>query len=127
MEEFAMSISAPDFGSFAKLADALRELEVTIGPQARPVIAAVRTRIGEAAGLREQGNVSAAIVAIRDAMERLAALGSELDPAEGMLMKMLAERLAQALQTGDKGAAKESVNLMRHRAGDPKDEPDKDW
>src|SRR5216683_4080037 len=115
MEEFAMSISAPDFGSFAKLADALRELEVTIGPQARPVIAAVRTRIGEAAGLREQGNVSAAIVAIRDAMERLAALGSELDPAEGMLMKMLAERLAQALQTGDKGAAKESVNLMRHR------------
>jgi hypothetical protein len=122
-----MGSGAPDFGSFVKLADALRELEVTIGPQARPVIAAVRARLGEAAGLREQGNLPAAIAAIRDAMERLAALGSELDPAEGMLMRMIADRLAQALNTGDKGAAKESVNLMRHRAGDPKDDPDHDW
>jgi hypothetical protein len=122
-----MSISAPDFGSFAKLADALRELEVTIGPQARPVIAAVLARLGEAAGLRDRGDLPSAIAAIRDAMERLAALGSQLDPAEGMLMRMLAERLAQALNTGDKGAAKESVNLMRRRAGDPKDDPGNDW
>ena len=122
-----MSDATPDFGSFLKLADALRELEVTIGPQARPVIAAVRARLAEATGLRERGDVPAAIAALRDAMEQLATLGSQLDPAEGMLMRMLADRLAQALNTGDKGAVKESVKRMRQRAGDPRDDSDQDW
>jgi hypothetical protein len=44
-----------------------------------------------------------------------------------MLMKLIADRLSDALQTGDKGAAKASVNFMRQRAGDPKDDPDNDW
>ena len=119
--------NGPDFSSFVKLAEALRELEVTIGPQARPVIAAVRARLIEATSLRERGEAPAAIDSIRLAMEQLAALGSQLDPSEGLLMKVLADRLALALKTGDKGSVKESVTIMRHRAGDPKDGTGNDW
>jgi hypothetical protein len=127
MGQLFMTKGTPHFGSFLKLAEALRELEVTIGPRARPAIAAVRDQLTAAAALREQGRLPAAIETIRDAMRRLALLGRELDPAEGMLMKLIADRLSDALQTGDKGAAKASVNFMRQRAGDPKDDPDNDW
>lgn len=116
-----------DLDSFFKLAEGLRELEVTIGPQARPVIAAVRDRLGVAAALRQKGDVPAALDAIRDAMTRLAALASQLDPAEGRLMKLIAERFTSALDLGDKGVAKETVNFIRRRAGDPKDDPNTDW
>ena len=116
-----------ELDSFFKLAEGLRELEVTIGPQARPVIAAVRDRLGVAAALRQKGDVPAALDAIRDAMTRLAALASQLDPAEGRLMKLIAERFTSALDLGDKGVAKETVNFIRRRAGDPKDDPNTDW
>jgi hypothetical protein len=43
------------------------------------------------------------------------------------MMKFLAERFTEALDAGDRGAAKEAVNIMRHKAGDPKDEPNSDW
>ena len=40
---------------------------------------------------------------------------------------MIADRFSQALNFGDKGTAKETVNFMRHKAGDPKDDPDTEW
>ena len=60
-------------------------------------------------------------------MEPLTALAQEVDPAEGILMRAIAERFAAALSRGDKSATRESVNFMRHRAGDTKDDPDRNW
>ena len=110
-----------------RLGESLGELEVTIGPTARPVIAEVRTRLVEASAQQKNGDTAGAIAIIRSAMERLASLAGTLDPAEAMLMRMLSEHFSNALSIGDKNAAKDAVNLIRHKAGDPKDEPNTDW
>jgi hypothetical protein len=115
------------FDSFIRLDESLGELEVTIGPAACPVIAEVRSRLAEAAARQKNGDTPGAIAIIRGAMVRLASLGATLDPAEAMLMQMLSEHFSRALNTGDKNAAKDAVNIMRHKAGDPKDEPNTDW
>jgi hypothetical protein len=122
-----MTPGPKDFDSFIRLGESLRELEVTVGPNARPVIAEVRAKLAEAAASRGKGDMAAAIDSIRTAMARLAALASELDPGEGYLMRMIADRFSQALNFGDKGTAKETLDLMRHKAGDPKDDPDSEW
>ena len=125
-DNFDVAVSL-NLDPFTFLTEALRELEVTIGPVAQPAIAEVRVRLTEAAALRSAGDPAAGVDAIRLAMKRLSALASQLDPAEGAVMKLIAERFTAALNLGDKGAAKETVNFMRHRAGDPKDDPDTDW
>jgi hypothetical protein len=122
-----MAPGPADFDSFLRLGESLRELEVTVGPNARPVIAEVRAKLAEAAASRGKGDMAAAIDSIRTAMARLAALAGELDPGEGYMMRMIADRFSQALNFGDKGTAKETVNFMRHKAGDPNDDPDTEW
>ena len=122
-----MPIDSVNFDWFTKLGQSLGELEVTIGPQARPVIAELRTRLAEAAARQRNGDTKGAVAIIRSAMERLASLASTLDPAEAMLMRMISEHFSNALRVGDKHAAKNAVNVMRHKAGDPKDEPDSEW
>src|SRR5260370_3164649 len=92
--------------SFLELGESLRELEVTVGPKARPVIAEVRARLREAASQRESGDLPAALATIRLAMQRLAALGGELDAEEGGLMRPIAERFTQALNFRHQGAPK---------------------
>jgi len=113
--------------SFLKLADGLRELEVVIGEKARPVVAGVRAELNAAIASRERGDITGALGKIRRAMERLAALGSELDPAEGMMMREIARVFMASLDSGEKNLAKESVNVMRRKAGDSKDEDRTDW
>ena len=122
-----MAINSVGFESFVRLGESLGELEVTIGPVARPVIAEVRTQLAEAAARQKNGDIAGAIAIILGAMERLASLAITLDPAEAVLMRMLSEHFTNALSIGDKNAAKGTVNLMRHKAGDPKDEPNTDW
>jgi hypothetical protein len=95
---------------FLKLAENLGELEVTIGDRARPAVVELRQRLRAAAASRERGD-----------------LPGELDPEEGALMRMVAQRFTEALKLGDKGTAKEVVNLMRHKSGDPKDEDSSKW
>jgi hypothetical protein len=112
---------------FLKLADNLGELEVTIGERARPVVAELRQRLRAAVAGRARGDLPESLAQLRGAMERLAAIASELDPEEGALMRMVAQRFTEALKLGDKGTAKEAVNLMRRRSGDPKDEDDPKW
>jgi hypothetical protein len=113
--------------SFVRLGESLGELEVTIGPAARPVIADVRTRLAEALARQKNGDTAGAIVIIRRAMHNLASLADTLDPAEASLMRMVSEHFSKALSLGDKSAAKNAVNTMRHKAGDPEDEPNSDW
>ena len=122
-----MPLDAAGFDAFAKLGDGLRELELSLGPKGRPLLAAVQARLAEAASMRANGNPTGALGALRGAMEQLAALAATLDPAEGMLMGAIARRFSEALATGDKGTVMDAVNTMRHKAGDPKDDPNTEW
>jgi hypothetical protein len=120
-------LSNPANDPFTKLAQNLGELEIVIGERARPAIAGVRERLRDALACRERGDMAGSIAAIRLAMSQLAALGSTLDPAEGAVMRTIAERFANALGAGHKSDAKTSVDVMRRKAGDSKDDDDKDW
>jgi hypothetical protein len=122
-----MPLVNPADDPFAKLAQNLGELEVVIGEQARPAVAEVRAKLRDVIACRERGDMPAAIIAIRTAMERLAALASVLDPNEGAMMRLVAEKFTQALGTGDKGDAKTVVDVMRRKAGDTSDDDKKDW
>jgi len=115
--------------SFLQLIDRLGELEVVIGERARPVVAEVRNRLKEAASARERGDVPGALAIIGQAMARLAGLASHLDAAEGAMMHAIAGSFAQALSAGDRGAAKQAVDVMRNKAGDSSKDPDtgSDW
>ena len=112
---------------FLKLADNLGELEVTIGERARPAVVELRQRLRAAVASRERGDLPGSLEQLRAAMQRLAAIAGELDPEEGALMRMVAQRFTEALKLGDKGTAKEAVNLMRHKSGNPKDEDNSKW
>jgi hypothetical protein len=117
----------PGIDSFLKFADGLRELEVVIGEKARPVVAQVRAQLQEAIASRERGDMAGTLEKIQRAMERLANLGSEVDPAEGAMMQEISRIFMQSLNLGQKGTAKDVVNVMRHKAGDPKDDDRTDW
>jgi hypothetical protein len=121
-----MPLDTTGFEVFVNLGESLRELELAVGPGAHPVIVEVREALALAASKRQAGDLNGALMLIRQAMERLAMLGSKVDAEEGAMMRFLAERFAQALSLGDKSAAKEAVGIMRHKAGDPKDRPG-DW
>jgi hypothetical protein len=126
-EDFGVGLDAPKDEPFVKVIESLGELEVTIGEKARPFIAEVRADLSDAMAKREAGDMPAALMLIRRAMERLAALGGQLDPNEGAAMRIMAQRFSQALSLGDKDTAKGTVNFMRHKAGDPHDDKDSDW
>lgn len=112
---------------FLKLADNLGELEITIGQRARPIVGEIRERLRAAVACRERGDLPGSLEQLRDAMARLAAIAGELDPEEGAMMRMVAQRFTDALKLGDKSTAKNAVNLMRHKSGDPKNEDDSKW
>jgi hypothetical protein len=122
-----MPLSNPTDDPFTKLAQSLGELEIVIGERARPTIVEVRAGLRDAMAARERGDMPGAISAIRRAMEKLAALGSVLDSSEGAMMRFIAERFTEALGAGNKGDAKTVVDVMRHKAGDTKDDDKKDW
>jgi hypothetical protein len=117
----------PENQPLLRLSENLKELEVVLGAQARGVIEQVRSGLLQAIATRSRGDLRGAIDQIRAAMEKLAALGSSLDAEEGLMMREVAARFVSALGSGDKDAAKETVNLMRHKAGDPKDDDHGDW
>jgi len=122
-----MALDNPVEDPFTKLAQNLGELEIVIGESARPAIAGVREGLRDAMACRERGDMAGSIAAIRVAMERLANLGSTLDPEEGAMMRFIAERFTAALGAGQKGDAKTTVDMMRRKAGDTKDDGNKDW
>ncbi len=110
-----------------KLAETLGELEIVIGDKARPVVADLRARLLEAAACREKGDMPAAVNIIHGAMDRLAELAGQLDPAEGLVMRLIADRFSRALTSDDKHTVKDAVSLMRNRAGAARDDDKFDW
>ncbi len=122
-----MSFDSGSVDSFAKLEQSLGELEIVIGPRARAAVAQVRESLREAARMRERGDLPGALESIRGAMTRLAALAAQLDQSEGDLMRAVAQRFTRALASGDKGDAKDAVNLIRRKAGSTDDENRNEW
>lgn len=122
-----MPFDSASFESFLNLSDSLRELELIAGEKARPAIAAMRSQLAAAAAKRQAGDPQGALALIGQAMSNLVTIGMEVDSAEGAMMRVIAQRFGQALNDGDRGLAKEAISLMRHKAGDPKDDPNGDW
>ena len=82
---------------FLKLADSLGELEVTVGRARAAGRRRTPQRLRAAVGARARrpGGLAGAL---RGAMERLAAIASDLDPAEGAMMRMIAQSFTEALR-----------------------------
>ena len=99
------------------LIGSLGELEVVLGKQVAPTLAAVRSLLIEATAARARGDLPGAVAHIGQAMERLSALADGLDPAEAMLMRALAHNLRAALMRGDESQAKESAAVMFEKSG----------
>ena len=95
----------------------LGDLEVVLGTRVRPVLGQVREMLIAAMAARDRGDVPGAIDHIGRAMHRLTALADELDPAEGVLMRALAEHFRTALQRGDEAQAKQSAAVMFEKSG----------
>lgn len=95
----------------------LGELKIVLGLTAAPGVDEVERLLREALAARERGDMPATVQRIGQAMDRLAALASGADPAEGVLMRAVAERFRQALLQGALGEAKETAEVMRERSG----------
>ena len=96
----------------------LGDLEVVLGKQVAPVLAAVRTTLVAAMAARDRGDMPGAIAQIGQAMDRLAALADHLDPAEeAVLMRALAQNFRAALLRGDQAQAQQSAAAMFQKSG----------
>jgi len=95
----------------------LSELEVVLGIAVRGALTAVQMRLTEAMAARDRGDMVAAMQAVGQAMDQLAALAERLDPQEAMLMRMISDRFRSALLRGDQAEAKEDLEVMFERSG----------
>lgn len=93
------------------------ELKLVLGPKAAPGVDEVERHLREGLAARERGDGVAAVRSIGLAMDRLAALASEADPAEGAMMRAVAEHFRGALSRGALGEAREAADAMRARSG----------
>jgi hypothetical protein len=97
--------------------DGLDELAIVLGAPARARLPVVRAALIEAMAARGRGDPVGALAAIGRAMDELAALADQLDPAEAGLMRAVAERFRAALLRGDPADAKAKMDVMFTRAG----------
>lgn len=95
----------------------LSELEAVLGSQAAPVLGGIRATLIAAMAARDRGDVPGAIREIGKAMDRLTALADQLDPAEAVLMRALAQRFRIALLRGDDAQAKQDAAVMFQKSG----------
>jgi len=93
------------------------ELKVVLGPKAAPGVGEVERHLREGLAARERGDMHGAITKISQAMDFLAGLAADADPAEGAMMRAVAERFKQALAHGALGEAKKTAEVMRERSG----------
>ena len=93
------------------------ELKIVLGPAAAPGVDEVERLFREGLAARERGDPPAAIDRIARAMDHLAALATHAEPAEGAMMRAMADRFRQALAHGALGEAKEAAEVMRDRSG----------
>lgn len=95
----------------------LDELQVVLGPAIATTLAAVRAFLLEALAARDRGDQPAAVGAIGRAMDALSSLADNLDPAEGAMMRAVAQGFRAALLRRDYAHAKEAADMMMERSG----------
>lgn len=95
----------------------LPELEIVLGPQAKPGLESVRLLLREAVTARAGGDVPRAATCISTAMDTLSQLANLLDPHEALMMRMLAAQFRQALSRGDDGEVRRVSDVMREKSG----------
>jgi hypothetical protein len=99
------------------LVSRMGELKVVLGPKAAPGVDLVEQRLREGLAARERGEMGTAVTRIAQAMDLLAGLAGDADPAEGAMMRAVAEQFKQALARGALGEAKGTAEVMRERSG----------
>src|SRR5262249_61799272 len=82
------------------LVQRLADIELVLGNGAAPVLAIVRARLIESMAARDRGDIPAAVEQIGGAMDQVAVLADQLDPAEAVLMRALAQSVRTALRRG---------------------------
>jgi hypothetical protein len=95
----------------------LGEIEVVLGKQVAPAVAAISATLIEAMAARDRGDAVAAVDHIGRAMDRLTVLADQLDPAEAVLMRALARTFRTALLRGDDPQVQQSTALMLQKSG----------
>jgi len=95
----------------------LGELEVVLGRQVAPTLAAVRERLLAALAARQRGDLPASLSLIAEAMNRLSLLADGLDPAEAVLMRAVAESFRAALARRDEAEVQRNAAVMLERSG----------
>jgi hypothetical protein len=103
--------------ALATLLSRLGELKVVLGPTASARVDGVEEALRAALAARERADIAGAIERIGVAMDRLAALASDADPAEGAMMRAVAAHFRTALVHGAMGDAQETADVMRERSG----------
>lgn len=103
--------------SLEAVASRLGELEIVLGRHVRPALQTVRAMLVTALAARDRGDVQAAVAAIGGAMDRLGALADELEPAEGAVMRAVAQSFRAALLRGDDAQARQAADVMLSRSG----------
>jgi hypothetical protein len=93
------------------------ELKIVLGPAAAPGVEQVEQHLRAGLAAQERGDVGTAVERITRAMDLLAGLAAAADPAEGGMMRAVAEQFKQAVRRGALGDAKASADLMRERSG----------
>ena len=97
--------------------EGLGELRTVLGDAAVPVIEAVQARLIEAMAARDRGDPAAALGAVGEAMDQLAALADRLDPGEAALMRAVSTQFRAALLRGSVPEAKHGLDVMFERSG----------
>jgi hypothetical protein len=99
------------------LASRMDELKVVLGPAAAAGVDRLAETLREGLAARARGDLSAAVARISQAIDLLAGLAGDADPAEAAMMRAVAAQFKQALARGALGAAREQADLMRERSG----------
>jgi hypothetical protein len=95
----------------------LPELELVLGPSAKPGLQSVQLLLQEAVAARADGDVPRAMRRIANAMDMLAQLADTLDPHEAMLMRALSAQFRRALLRGDQSEVQRTSDAMREKSG----------
>ncbi|HJQ84546.1 MAG TPA: hypothetical protein VKA21_10745, partial [Candidatus Binatia bacterium] len=95
------------------LASRMDELKLVLGPAAAPGVDQLAEALRAGLAARGRGDLGAAMTRIGQAIDLLAGLASQADPAEGAMMRAAAEQFKQALGRGSLGDARAQAERMR--------------
>ena len=103
-----------------RLVIGIDELKGVLGAEVAPQVERVKEHLVRALAYRDRGDRAAALEAIASAMAALAALGDELDSAEGTMMRAVAAAFVGGLARDDRDVVERNLGIIQSHAGKPK-------